>query len=65
LPAITTSGIIYSHIKVSSYNGDQFIKYLQGFLNFTNPYPQPHSILVKDSCRIHHIDGVEELCAEQ
>ncbi|KIK76756.1 hypothetical protein PAXRUDRAFT_75060, partial [Paxillus rubicundulus Ve08.2h10] len=62
LPAIMTNGIIYSHIKVGSYNGDQFIEYLQGLLNVMNPYLQPHSVLVMDNCRIHHVDGVEELC---
>jgi hypothetical protein len=65
LPAITTDGIIYSHIKVGGYNGDQFIEYLQGLLNVMNPYPESHSVLVMDNCRIHHVDGVEELCTER
>lgn len=29
-----------------------------------NAYPAKHSILVLDNCRIHHVDGVEEMCAE-
>jgi hypothetical protein len=29
-----------------------------------NPYPAKHSILVLDNCRIHHVEGVEEMCAE-
>lgn len=65
LPAITTDGIIYSHIKVGSYNGDQFMDWLEGLLQVMNPYPAPKSILVMDNCRIHHVEGVEEMCAHR
>ncbi|KAH7910154.1 hypothetical protein BJ138DRAFT_970166, partial [Hygrophoropsis aurantiaca] len=64
LPAITTDGIIYSHIKVGGYNGDQFIEYLEGLMAVMNSYPAPHSVLVLDNCRIHHVDGVKELCEQ-
>ena len=60
---ISVDGIIYSHIKTGGYNGDQFIEYLEGLLSVMNPYPAPHSVLVIDNCRIHHVEGVEELCA--
>jgi hypothetical protein len=63
LPAITVDGIIYSHIKLGGYNGDQFIQYLEGLLSVMNPYPAPRSVLVLDNCSIHHVEGVEELCA--
>jgi hypothetical protein len=63
LPAITVDGIIYSHIKKGGYNGDEFIDWLDGLLDVMNPYPQPHSVLVLDNCRIHHVEGVEERCA--
>jgi hypothetical protein len=56
-------GIIYSHIKVGSYNGDEFLEYLTGLLTQMNPYPEPRSVLVIDNCRIHHVAGVEDLCA--
>jgi hypothetical protein len=62
LPAITVDGIIYSHIKIGGYNGDQFIEYLEGLLSQMNPYPAPRSVLVLDNCSIHHVEGVEELC---
>ncbi|KAJ6453021.1 hypothetical protein C8R47DRAFT_929653, partial [Mycena vitilis] len=62
LPAITTEGIIYSHIKEGGYNGDQFLLWLEGMLRVMSPYPAKHSILVLDNCRIHHVDGVEEMC---
>ena len=65
LPAITTEGIIYSHIKTGSYNGDQFIQWLEGLLRVMNPYPGPRSVLVLDNCRIHHVEGVQELCEER
>jgi hypothetical protein len=54
------NGIIYSHIKVGSYNGDQFIEYLDGLLTIMNSYPGPNSVLVLDNCQIHHVAGVEE-----
>jgi len=30
-----------------------------------NPYPERNSVLVMDNCRIHHVEGVEGLCAER
>jgi hypothetical protein len=65
LPAITTSGIIYSHIKTGSYNGEQFLDWLEGLLQVVNPYPAPHSVLILDNCRIHHVEGVAEMCEER
>ncbi|KIO01158.1 hypothetical protein M404DRAFT_150973 [Pisolithus tinctorius Marx 270] len=62
---LMTSGIIYSHIKVGTYNGNHFLNYLHGLLDIMNPYPALHSVLVMDNFRIHHVDGVEELCQEQ
>lgn len=65
LPALTVDGIIYSHIKEGAYNGDQFITWLEGLLEVMNPYPAPHSVLILDNCRIHHVEGVEELCTNR
>ena len=65
LPAITVDGIIYSHIKEGSYNGDQFMEWLDGLLRVMNPYPARHSVLILDNCRIHHVEGVEERCEER
>jgi hypothetical protein len=65
LPALTVDGIIYSHIKIGGYNGDQFMEWLEGVLSVMNPYPAPRSVLILDNCRIHHVPGVEELCAER
>src|ERR1700731_2653956 len=62
LPALDPSGIIYSHIKVGSYNGDQFLMWFDGLLAIMNPYPLPRRVLVIDNSRIHHIEGVEERC---
>ncbi|KAJ7875283.1 hypothetical protein B0H14DRAFT_2715899, partial [Mycena olivaceomarginata] len=30
-----------------------------------NPYPAPRSVLILDNCRIHHVDGIEELCNQE
>lgn len=65
LPAITVDGIIYSHIKTGGYNGEEFLQWLTGLLGQMNEYPAPRSVLVLDNCRIHHVPGVEELCAEK
>ncbi len=65
LPALTVNGIIYSHIKEGAYNGDQFMAWLEGLLEVMNPYPAPNSVLILDNCRIHHVEGVEELCAQR
>ena len=65
LPAITTDGIIYSHIKTGSYNGEQFLDWLEGLLEAMNPYPARHTVLILDNCCIHHVEGVEEMCDDR
>ncbi|KAJ7747399.1 hypothetical protein B0H14DRAFT_2775952, partial [Mycena olivaceomarginata] len=30
-----------------------------------NPYPAPWSVLILNNCRIHHVDGVEEMCNQE
>ena len=65
LPALTVDGIIHSHIKEGAYNGDQFITWLGGLLKVMNPYPAPHSVLILNNSRIHHVEGVEELCTNR
>lgn len=59
---MSQDGIIYSEIKLGSFDGDSFKSYLENLLEVMNPYPQPCSVLVLDNCRIHHVDGVQELC---
>ncbi|KAJ8094796.1 hypothetical protein PM082_010007 [Marasmius tenuissimus] len=63
--ALTMDGIIYSHVKLGGYNGDEFILWLQALMPHMNPYPAPQSVLVVDNCRIHHVEGVEEVCEER
>lgn len=58
------NGIIYSHIKKGGYNGDDFLQWLRNLLPLMNAYPGENSVLVLDNCRIHHVEGVEELCEE-
>ncbi|PPQ84486.1 hypothetical protein CVT24_012184 [Panaeolus cyanescens] len=65
LPALTMNGIIYSEIKEGSFNGDEFLEWLDGLLEIMNPYPAPNSVLILDNCRIHHVEGVEERCNER
>ena len=62
LPALSQDGIIYSNIKLGSYDGNSFLGYLKGLLEVMNPYPAPRSVLVLDNCHIHHVTGVRELC---
>jgi len=62
LPAITVHGLIYTHVKIGGYNGEQFAEWLEGLLEVMNPYLTPKSVLILDNCRIHHVDEVQELC---
>ena len=39
------------------------MEYLDGLTAEMNPYPAPQNVLVIDNCHIHHVVGVEELCA--
>jgi len=65
LPAILAKGLIYEHIKVGSYNGDEFLQWLEDLLVIMNPYPAPLSVLILDNCHIHHVEGVAEMCEER
>ena len=65
LPALTIEGVIYSEVKLGGFNGDEFVAWLVGLLAVMNPYPAPQSVLILDNCRIHHVDGVEDLCEER
>jgi hypothetical protein len=62
LPALSTDGIIYSDIKVGSWNGEDFLGFLDGLLKNMNVYPGPRSVLVMDNCSVHHIPDVTERC---
>jgi hypothetical protein len=59
------NGIIYSHIKLGGYDGDEFLYFLEGLVERMNPFSGPESVLVIDNCRIHHVPGVQELCDER
>ena len=54
--------IIYCDITVGSFDGDKFLNWLASLLEIMNPYPGPHSFLILDNFRIHHVEGVEEMC---
>jgi hypothetical protein len=54
-------GLIHTHVKAGRYNGKQFMEWLERLLEVMNPYPAPQSVLILDNCRIHHVEGVEEM----
>ena len=58
-------GIIYLNVVNGSFDGDSFQEFLSGLLSLMNAYPAKNSVLVMDNCRIHHVEGVAELCAER
>ena len=65
LPAITLDGIIYSKTIQGSCNGVTFKAWLEGLLEEMNPYLELKSVLVVDTCAIHHVEGVQEMCYER
>jgi hypothetical protein len=65
LPALTMDGIIFLNVVNGSFDGDSFQEFLCRLLQVMNPYPAKNSVLVMDNCRIHHVDGVAELCSER
>ena len=60
LPTISLASVLYNHIKIGAYNGDQFLIWLAGLLQFMNPYP--HSVLILDNCWVHHVPGCRNVC---
>ncbi|EEB88918.1 hypothetical protein MPER_13053, partial [Moniliophthora perniciosa FA553] len=65
IKGLRAHGLIYSHVKIGGYNGEEFTQWLEGLLEVMNPYPGPRSVLVLDNCRIHHVPGIEEMCEER
>lgn len=65
LPALTTQGMIYSKIKLGSYDGDTFTDYIAKLLLQMNPWPAEHSVLVMDNSSIHHVEEVQEMCDDR
>ena len=63
LPALSAEGIIFSEIRVGTYDGPAFIKYIERLLPYMNRWPAPRSVLVMDNCAIHHLDDIAPLCA--
>ncbi|KAJ7186269.1 hypothetical protein GGX14DRAFT_383621, partial [Mycena pura] len=63
LPALTCDGVLYSHVKLGGYNGEEFCIWLNGLMQRMQPYPGPRSVLVIDNCTIHHVAEVEEICS--
>ncbi len=64
LPAISLSGLIFSHIKLGRFNGHNFVTALKELVSMMNPYPSPNSILVMDNDAIHHVSEVEKICTD-
>jgi hypothetical protein len=62
LPALTTEGIIYSEIKIGTWDGEHFLEFIDGLLEHMNPFPGPRSVLVMDNCSVHHIPDIAERC---
>ena len=42
-------------------NGTNFLSFVEGLLEWMQPWPLPNSVLVMDNAAIHWVDGVREL----
>ncbi|KAF8587903.1 hypothetical protein K439DRAFT_1337005 [Ramaria rubella] len=64
LPALCSSGIIYSEVCKGAYDRASFVAFIKALMLHMNPLPVPHSILpwVMDNCSIHHIPEVRTIC---
>ncbi|KAF8554376.1 hypothetical protein OG21DRAFT_1382535, partial [Imleria badia] len=62
--ALTVNRYLAAWVVEGSYDTDEFYDFIAQDLPHMNPYPQEHSVLVLDNCRIHHnrdlVDLVEE-----
>lgn len=61
LPALTLDGIIALDIVEGSYNAKQFKKFISSLLSQMNVFPEPHSVIVIDNCRIHKSKEVTDM----
>ncbi|KAF8586316.1 hypothetical protein K439DRAFT_1341324, partial [Ramaria rubella] len=61
LPALTTEGVIYSEVRLGSYDSTAFAAYIKELMTHMQPWPAP-CMLVMDNCDIHHSAEVAALC---
>ena len=62
MTAMTSSGVLEYEATTGSVNADKFIDFIRGRLvPNMQPFPGDHSILILDSCSIHHSHAVQQL----
>ncbi|KAF9510317.1 hypothetical protein BS47DRAFT_1283668, partial [Hydnum rufescens UP504] len=53
IPVLSLEGPIYCEAHEGSYTTKHFKKFVQHLLDEMNPYPEPNSVIILDSCMIH------------
>jgi hypothetical protein len=60
LPAISLQdGILHCKIVEGSFCMETFLGFIEGLLEFMQPYPQPNSVIVMDNCKIHKNPAIQ------
>lgn len=58
---MSLDGILYYVIQHGSHTRESFISFIDGLLDFMNPFPLPNSVLVIDNASIHKSSIIREM----
>ncbi|ODQ53526.1 hypothetical protein SAICODRAFT_56199, partial [Saitoella complicata NRRL Y-17804] len=66
LPALTIEGLKALRIFQGSFTADRSVEFIkEDLLPIVGPIPGPNSVIVLDTCQIHHDPRVAELLVNQ
>ncbi|KIK73542.1 hypothetical protein PAXRUDRAFT_178162, partial [Paxillus rubicundulus Ve08.2h10] len=62
LPTLSLhDGILHCDIVEGSFCTETFTQFIQGLLDYMQPYPAQNSVIVMDNCRIHKHPDIQEM----
>ncbi|KAF8833325.1 hypothetical protein BDN67DRAFT_871295, partial [Paxillus ammoniavirescens] len=62
LPALSLhDGILHCDVVEGSFCTETFTRFIQGLLDYMQPYPAQNSVIVMDNCRIHKHPDIQEM----
>ena len=66
LPALSLhDGILHCDIVEGSFCTETFLKFVDGLLDYMQPYPAPNSVIVMDNCQIHKHPEIQQRILER
>lgn len=62
IPALTSDGILKSHIFQGTTDSAVFEEFLEQLLPLCGKWPEPHSVLIMDNASFHRGERIQQMC---